>query len=115
MKKKVTLSVEIEVSTLTQQDCYQLIDWGHTPDDIPQIDRGVRECVYKEYNPEKYGDYREHRISRKKAIDVLGREKFLSGISRAAFHMSCERSYGKPQEPEGEMPHVCFDLSKWWR
>lgn len=112
--RKVTLTVSVEVSTLTQEDCNSLIEYGYMPDDMEQIDRGCRECVYKDWNPAKYGDQREHRISRKKAIELLGKEEYLSGIGRASFHCSCGRNYGTALDGEG-YPYVSFDLSKWWK
>lgn len=111
---KVKMTVELETRFLTQEDCEWLIDCGHPFEDLKQIDRATAECNYKDFNPDLYGDQKEHRISRKKAIEKLGRETYLSGISRAAFHAGCEREYDSKSENQSQ-PYVDFDLSKWWK
>lgn len=70
---------------LTKNDKELLKSWGYENEDIKQIERatGVRFTKYKVDNKE---------ISIDEAITLLGREEFLSGISRSAFHWSSART-----------------------
>jgi hypothetical protein len=81
---------------LTKTDKELLTKWGCPKEDFKQIEKATTKTVY-ELNDEK--------ISCEKAIEVLGREEFLSGISRSAFHWSSARNNDK-----GET--VFFDSSK---
>lgn len=81
---------------LTKSDIEKLLKWGHLESDINQLEQAANICVYTDKN--------EKRISCKKAIDMLGREVWLSGISRAAFHWDCGRGEGDN--------YVGFDCSK---
>lgn len=69
---------------MTKADKELLTKWGHKDGDFPQIERAfdTRMTTYQmEGKP----------ITREKAIELLGREKYLSGISRSAFHFSAAR------------------------
>lgn len=66
---------------LTKIDMEQLLNWGHPEKDFHQIEMAM-ETRYTTYK------LNDKRISRKKAIELLGREKYLAGISRSAFHYS---------------------------
>lgn len=68
---------------LTRKDMAILREFGHNRSEYKQITECANMCVYRD------GD--GHTISYKDAIDILGRENFLSGISRAAFHWTCSR------------------------
>lgn len=68
---------------LTKTDKELLIKWGNKEDDMQQIERATTKTTY-ELNDEK--------ISCKRALEVLGREEYLSGISRSAFHYSALRN-----------------------
>jgi hypothetical protein len=81
---------------LTKTDKELLTKWGYPEEDMNQIEEATTKTVY-ELNDKK--------ISCKKALEVLGREEFLSGISRSAFHWSSARNNEK-----GET--VYFDSSK---
>lgn len=72
-----------------------LRSWGHDRKEYKQIEVCANICIYTDDN--------DHTMSYKDAIEILGRERFLSGISRAAFHWS---SYRKVDD-EG----VFFDCS----
>lgn len=52
---------------------------------------------------------KEERTTIDRAIEVLGEENFLSGISRCAFHASSYR-----ENADGKFA-VYFDLHNWWR
>lgn len=81
---------------LTSEDKKMLTNWGHKSSDFKQIERATNKTKY-----ELNGD----RISLTEALGVLGRETYLSGISRSAFHWSACRENEKGQT-------VHFDSSK---
>lgn len=84
---------------LTREDKKQLIEWGHLEDDFPQIEQAMNNTFYM---------LGGKIISRKKAIELLGRTKYLSGISRSAFHFTAARETG-----DGQI--VLFDSSKLFK
>jgi hypothetical protein len=84
---------------LTSGDKELLIKWGHNEEDLNQIEEAITKTVY-EMNGKK--------ITIDKAIDILGRETYLSGISRSAFHWSACRENEKGQE-------IYFDSSKLFK
>lgn len=67
---------------LTDKDKELLVKWGYVKEDFRQIEKATTKTIY-ELNDKK--------ISCKKALEVLGREKYLSGISRSAFHYTAVR------------------------
>ena len=56
--------------------------FGEDDESIEQVERAATVTIYK---------YKGRRISRKKAIELLGEEEFLSGLDRSAFHWTCIR------------------------
>lgn len=84
---------------LTKQDKELLTNWGYPKEDFEQIEEATRKTVY-EMNDEK--------ISTNTVIEVLGRETYLSGISRSAFHWS---SYRENENGQG----VHFDSSRLFK
>ena len=74
---------------LTKADKEQLKVWGHEEKDMRQLQDAANRTTYS-CAPNGSGDCK--RIGVKKAIEILGREKWLSGISRSAFHWTCARS-----------------------
>ena len=84
---------------LTKEDKDCLKHFGNLDRDMPQIERAISVTTYK---------FRGERISREKTIELLGRKKYLAGISRSAFH------WDSVQKTEnGEC--VFFDSSKLFR
>lgn len=73
---------------LTISDIALLKSWGYMQKDIPQIQEAVLRSSYELY--EKKTDKTKF-ISASDAISILGREIFLSGIGRSAFHWSSSR------------------------
>lgn len=69
---------------LSIQDKEILKNYGYPEEDFEQVERAM---LIKFTNYELDGK----RISRKKAIELLGKEQFLSGIGRSAFHWSAAR------------------------
>ena len=70
------------VMRFSDEDIKIMKSWGCTPEDIAQIGRALRKTNF---------EYNGKRISREKALDLLGRREFLSGIARAAFHVTAVR------------------------
>ena len=68
---------------LTEEDKQILREWGNSSRDIEQIEFAANHTTYKTDDGK--------RISREKAIDLLSRKVWLSGLSRSAFHFNCER------------------------
>lgn len=91
------LSGGIEMK-LTNRDKEILSAWGHSEEDLKQIEEATRKTVYELNSKEK--------ISCEEAIKLIGRKAFLSGISRSAFHWSASR-YTKDGND-----FVSFDSSK---
>lgn len=54
--------------------------------DFKQIAEAIRKTTYQVVENGK-----QRRISAEKAMDILGKERFLSGISRSAFHWDAVR------------------------
>lgn len=68
----------------TEFDRAYLREHHHEPDEaIRQIEAAVSKTVY---SLEIKG--KSTKISREKAIEILGRERWLSGMDRSAFHRS---------------------------
>lgn len=67
-----------------------LRSWGYEEWELRQIEEALRtdKTVYELEN---------RKISRKQAMELLGMQRFLSGIARSAFHWSaaCETADGK--------------------
>ena len=83
---------------LTVSDKKLLTNWGHPERDFAQIE----EAMQKSKTKYKLGS---RHVSREKAIQLLGREIYLSGISRSAFHFTAAREV--PNSTSGEV--VYFD------
>ena len=67
---------------LTEKDKNYLRNLGNKDADLKQIEEAANVTTYTN---------RGKRISRNKAIELLGREEWLSGISRSAFHWTAGR------------------------
>lgn len=73
---------------LTNEDKKLLMKWGFLKKDFNQIERATTNTTY---------EMDEMEIARSQALDVLGREQYLSGIARSAFHWSACRDNEKGQ------------------
>ena len=70
---------------LTKDDVIYLKYIGETDEEnIKQIERATSKTVYHVFD----STGQKQRIGVKKAIELLGRENFLSGIARSAFHFT---------------------------
>jgi hypothetical protein len=88
--------MEVMKLKLTKEDKKTLNEWGYPEKDFSQIERATIKTTY---------EMDERKISLNEALDILGRETYLSGISRSAFHWT---SYRKNEKGQG----VHFDSSK---
>ena len=81
---------------LTEKEKAVLRGWGHPENEIAQIEKALAVTVFER---------RWVIISAEQAKRLCGTEKFLSGLSRSAFHWTSERKdrYGVS---------VSFDSSK---
>lgn len=79
---------------------------GHPEKEMKQLWMAIQD-VKLTLTDNKTG--KEERTTIDKAIEVLGEETFLSGISRCAFHASAYR-----QDAKGKHS-VYFDLHDWWK
>ena len=89
---------------LTNVDKEMLLNNGYTEEDFPQIEA----AMLKKNTKYKLND---KLISREEAITILGREKYVSGISRSAFHWSAVR----PVKEGSDKELVYFDSSNLFR
>ena len=90
---------------LTKQDKATLKKWWRcNEEDFCQIEQ----VLQKRYT--KY-EYKGAQISREQAIDLLGRETFLSGIYRSAFHYTAAR----PVSDDPADGVVYFDSSAFFK
>lgn len=84
---------------LTSEDKKLLTEWGYPEEDFNQIERATTKTTYES---------NRNKVTADEAIDILGREEYLSGIARSAFHWSACRE-GK----EGQ--RVYFDSSRLFK
>ena len=71
---------------LTDEDKRTLRKFGYPKSDFKQIEEAANRSTYSIES-----DTKPKTINVWEAIDLLGREKFLSGIGRSAFHWDCRR------------------------
>ena len=84
---------------LTESDKKRLLSWGFLEKDFAQIEEATRKTKYT---------LDDQTITQKEALRELGREAYLSGISRSAFHYSASRT-----SKDGR--NVLFDSSALFR
>lgn len=89
---------------LTKKDIAYLLSLGFEKEDISQIEEAIGKTTYEL----TCGDIVK-KVGVKEAVSLLGREEFLSGISRSAFHFIAERPI------KGESGSIYFDSSKLFK
>ena len=89
---------------LSSEDKALLRQWGYPDEDFPQIELAMQ-ARYTKYKLENKA------ISRERALDLLGRRKYLSGIARSAFHYTAARTIGDDEESGV----VFFDSSRLFK
>jgi len=74
---------------LSKSDKEYLKEIGYSEKDFSQIERATGKTDYM---------YQRKRIGQQKAVELLGRKNYLSGIARSAFHFTAcrETQDGKP-------------------
>ena len=75
---------------LTDDDKQLLLNSGYRPEDMDQIELECNVCVYERY----YSRKPNQPLTRDEVIKLLGRENWLHGIGRTAFHWSTEHEKG---------------------
>lgn len=94
---------------LTQSQKEILIDMGTPETDFARIEDALNAyCTKYMYYVNKTG----RTISKEKAIKLLGERKFISGISRSAFHWSAVRYIDDNCEEKG---YIYFDSSNLFK
>ena len=91
------INVDLNEAFLTKQDKQILLNIGHKEEDLDQIQQAAdkRKTTYT---------INDKPATREEVIKLLGREKYLYGLSRSAFH------YTASQTQDGK--EVGFDSSK---
>ena len=74
---------------LTNKDKKYLLSIGYTESDFEQIGNIAKHTKYEMFTKEDESIVTT--ITQKKAIELLGRNTFLSGLGRTAFHRSAVR------------------------
>ena len=92
---------------LTNKDKKYLLSIGYTENDFEQIGNIAKHTKYEMFTKEDESIVTT--ITQKKAIELLGRNTFLSGLGRTAFHRSAVR-----YNDEGTI-YVVFDGSKYFK
>lgn len=82
---------------LTSEDKKLLQSWGYPEDDFRQIEEAFAKTNTK-YELLSEDKNEDEKISREEAVEILGRETYLSGIVRSAFHWSSVRENNKGQK-----------------
>lgn len=96
--------------TLTPEMIEYLIKLGNRSEDIPQIRCAMRSDMTK------YRLYTEKfaiNITKAEAIEKLGVNQYLAGISRSTFHRSAVQEIYANGKPTGNTVH--FDSSRLFR
>lgn len=88
---------------LTREDKTILKEIGVPDSDFSQIERAASKTNFEHYPKIGVG----WKISMDKAIELLGRKSFLSGLARSAFHWSAMR-----ETENGDT--IYFDSSKFF-
>lgn len=92
---------------LTNKDKKYLLSIGYVENDLEQIGSIAKYTKYEMFT--KKDESIVTTITQKKAIELLGRNTFLSGLGRTAFHHSAVR-----YNDEGTI-YVVFDGSKFFK
>lgn len=75
-----------------KEDIKKLREEGYDNDDIAQIKSAGRYLkLYLLYEDENVNKSQK-RIYQKEALEILGRDMFISGLSRASFHFTSTRT-----------------------
>ena len=92
---------------LTNKDKKYLLSIGYTENDFEQIGNIAKHTKYEMFTKEDESIVTT--ITQKKAIELLGRNTFLSGLGRTAFHQSAVRF------TDDDKICVMFDSDKFFK
>lgn len=92
---------------LTNKDKTYLLSINESEQYFPQIEEAMNVTKYELTDAD--GKETIRRISRKEAIELLGRETWLNGLDRSSFHWTAMR------QTLDQKNYVMFDSSKLFR
>lgn len=96
---------------LINEDKKQLKENGYTENDFSQIERAMQKSITT-YRAVNLSNGKSQTITRERAIEILGRNNWLSGIARSAFHFTAVRE----NKPVHDIHYnVYFDSSKLFK
>ena len=81
---------------LTEEDKVLLISWGEEERSFHQIEDAMK-AKYTKLRYLKNRDSQGESISHARAVELLGRKAYLSGIHRSAFHQTAVQTVGDPE------------------
>ena len=92
---------------LSEEDIAKLKSWGERDKDIPQIEEAlnITKFTVSDVIDGQVDMNAEKEITAQEARDILGDERFLSGLDRSAFHWNSGRYNAD------ETKYVSFDSS----
>lgn len=96
------------IKKLTEDDKEELLLLGYLQEDFWQIEQAFKECEFEITDNNIKKGCKTRKCGAARAIEVIGRDEFLSGLGRAAFHCTSAR-----YSVDGRF-EICFDLRKWW-
>ena len=91
---------------LSNKDKKYLLSIGALEDDFEQMEKVTKHTKYEYFTKEDESIVTT--ITQKKSIEILGRERFLIGLLRSAFHRSAVQ-----YNDNGE--YVLFDSEKFFK
>lgn len=94
------------MTTLSKEHQAIILNFGYPEKDLEQIEKALQYTDFELYYDND--TIEDAIISRDKAIEILGEERFLSGMCRSAFHWSATR-----ENPQGQK--VYFDSSRLFK
>lgn len=101
-----TVPVTVEIKNLTEDECKQLTQWKCSQYEVKQCDDAAIQCKYTHIDE----NGKRHRISCKKAREMLGEAEWLSGLSRAAFHWNSCRYIDYKYPDKGLVEFNCSSM-----
>lgn len=97
------------IKKLTNDDKSYLKRIGFNERDFIQIEQALNDVDLSITDNDIIRGCKTRKCGVDRSIEVLGRETFISGLSRAAYHATATRV------SENKRFEIHFDLCKWWR
>ena len=92
---------------LTNKDKAYLLSLNESEQYFPQVEEAMNVTQYELTDAD--GKETIRRITREEAIDLLGRETWLNGLDRSAFHWTAMR------QTKDKKGYVLFDSAKLFK